>query len=115
MAKTTGEITQVIKTYLKLLSENIKVEKAILFGSYATGHPDQWSDIDLAVISPDFRLRDHLKNLQLLSSLNSRELNWLIEALPYTPEEYENAESRSFLGEIKRTGIVVHQSRNSPS
>lgn len=109
MAKTEDKVIQIIKRYIKSLSKDIKVERVILFGSYANGKPDKWSDIDLAIFSPDFKKRNHLENLQLLSSLNSREVDWLIEALPYTPEEYENADPRSFLGEIKRTGKVVYQ------
>jgi predicted nucleotidyltransferase len=30
------------------------VDQAILFGSHARGTADEWSDVDLAVISPDF-------------------------------------------------------------
>lgn len=110
MAKISDKVIQIIKKYIESLSKEIKVERVILFGSHVRGHPDECSDIDLAIISPDFHLRNHIENLQLLSSLNSREVGWLIEALPYTPEEYENADPRSFLAEIKRTGIIVHQS-----
>lgn len=106
MARTKDKIIQAVKSYIKLLSKDIKIEKVILFGSYANGKPDKWSDIDLAIFSSDFKKRNHLENLQLLA-LKTLEIDYAIEALPYTPEEYENADPRSFLAEIKRTGVVV--------
>jgi hypothetical protein len=42
------------------------VDKVILFGSYAYGTPRRESDIDLAVIAPDFN-KNPLEELYLLS------------------------------------------------
>jgi predicted nucleotidyltransferase len=37
------------------------VDQAVLFGSHARGRADEWSDVDLAVISPDFARMSHDK------------------------------------------------------
>jgi len=50
-----------IKTFLdRLNTSGIHVTKAYLFGSHLTGKADQWSDIDVAVISP--QILSPLKN-----------------------------------------------------
>jgi len=36
------------------LKKNIKIDQVILYGSYASGHMKLYSDIDIAIISPDF-------------------------------------------------------------
>jgi predicted nucleotidyltransferase len=49
------KILDLISNYLDLLkSEGIRIEKAILFGSYAKGNATESSDIDLLLISPLF-------------------------------------------------------------
>ena len=48
-------IQQAINDFIKELKKNkIKVAKVILFGSRASGRAHEYSDIDLAVVSPDF-------------------------------------------------------------
>ena len=42
------------RLYIESLQKGIHLEKVILYGSYAQGHPHPESDLDLAVISPDF-------------------------------------------------------------
>ena len=39
--------------------ERIKISQVILFGSYAKGKQKDYSDIDLAVVSPDFGKDTH--------------------------------------------------------
>lgn len=49
------KVINIIKKYLKALSDNgIKVDKAILFGSYAKGEARANSDIDLLLVSSMF-------------------------------------------------------------
>jgi uncharacterized protein len=50
-----------IKHYLKALpAVGIHPLRAVLFGSFARGEANQWSDIDLVVIAPEFdREFDH--------------------------------------------------------
>jgi len=39
-----------LRPYLEVLVEQFHPEQVILFGSYAYGHPDQHSDVDLLVV-----------------------------------------------------------------
>ena len=67
-----------------------------MFGSYAQGNPKEYSDIDLAVIPDWFEGKLRIENMQYLSRIAAT-YNILIEALPFTEEEYRNLDKRSFL------------------
>jgi predicted nucleotidyltransferase len=54
MAKDKAIIINKIKKYIKALEKNITIHKVILYGSWASGKPDEFSDIDLAIFSPNF-------------------------------------------------------------
>ncbi|MBI2424698.1 MAG: nucleotidyltransferase domain-containing protein [Candidatus Hydrogenedentes bacterium] len=48
-------IADSVKRYLlRLREEGLAVSFGVIFGSFATGTPHQWSDIDLMVVSPRF-------------------------------------------------------------
>ena len=74
--------------------------KVILFGSRARGNELKNSDIDLIVISEDFREMNFFERLELL------ELKWEyaipIEALGYTPQEYD--EMSRYIGIVAEAG-----------
>jgi len=75
------------------------IDKAILFGSYANGYPDEYSDIDLAVWSHKFSddpFEDKEKIRPLLQRYSPLQLH------PYPSGE--TAMDDPFIGEIERTG-----------
>ncbi|MBN2209569.1 MAG: nucleotidyltransferase domain-containing protein [Candidatus Coatesbacteria bacterium] len=48
-------IVTVVRRYLVALPEyGIHATRAVLFGSFALGKADEWSDIDLIVLAPEF-------------------------------------------------------------
>ncbi|MFQ5456184.1 MAG: nucleotidyltransferase domain-containing protein [Nitrospirota bacterium] len=49
------EIAEKIKKFVKeLKKENIDVAKVILYGSMVSDYVHEYSDIDIAIVSPDF-------------------------------------------------------------
>jgi len=66
MAKRRDKTSIKIEKFLNLLKDNIEVEKVILFGSLVRGKQKRWSDIDLAVVSDNFREMDFHKRLVFL-------------------------------------------------
>ncbi len=70
----------------ELKKSGVKPEKILLFGSHAKGTADEWSDIDLVVISEDFNTIPPLERLELLSRA-AWPVQASIEALGYTPQE----------------------------
>jgi predicted nucleotidyltransferase len=65
---------------------DIHAERIILYGSYARGNPGEDSDIDLIVISSDFKNMNIRERLEI-SGLAAGNVFEPIEALGYTPQE----------------------------
>jgi predicted nucleotidyltransferase len=108
-----NNIKKIIKEYLKYFPKNIKIEKIFLFGSYAKGNYDEDSDIDLILISSDFKKIDFLKRLEMLSSFRKSKLTQSVamDILGYTPEEFKNISKESII--IKKAikeGKVIYLS-----
>lgn len=85
---------EAIRKFKKALErKNIKVDKIILFGSYAKGTQRDGSDIDVAVISNDFQGRNYWERIDILTDA-IYEVFEPIEAVPFTPEEWERGDRR---------------------
>jgi len=102
--KANQKIEETVKTYLEQLERiGIHVQQAILFGSYATGKYDEWSDIDLAIVSKYFignRFEDRNKIRKITLKVNSD-----ISPMPYRPEDFNDSDY--FVKEILETGIRI--------
>jgi len=107
MAQTRRQITTLIRRYIAALeARGIPVERVILFGSHASGHPDEWSDIDIAVISPKFDTLSLLERYEQLGLAN-RDLHAPLDIVGFSSAQVAHCEPESFLAEILRTGIEV--------
>lgn len=99
MGKGLFDPKKIVVMYIKeLVKAGIHPEEILLFGSYASGTTDAWSDIDLVVISRDFEKIPPLKRLEMLS-LATFNLHAPIEALGYTPGEIERNGNDSIMWE----------------
>ena len=112
MALSKNKLDQIIKGFISRLLSEIPVEEVILFGSYAHGNPKEHSDIDLAIISDWFRDKTRIEGMQYLSRIAAR-YNTLIEAIPFTTEEYSQLDRRTFLGNIVKRGKPYHPDTDS--
>ena len=102
--KADRKIEKTVKSYLEELERiGIHVQQAFLFGSYASGKHDEWSDIDLAIVSKDFignRFEDRNKIRKITLQVNSD-----ISPMPYRPEDFNDSDY--FVKEILETGIRI--------
>lgn len=111
MGITPDRLRQILDAYVTALRQHISVDQVILFGSYARNSADEDSDIDVAVVSPDFG-RDILHDLQLLAGLR-KHADFRIQALAYTPEQVEQCQTGTFLHEILQTGKTIYSKRSA--
>lgn len=105
---TASEIKKIINGLAKTLTANrIAVDKIILYGSYAKGTPRPHSDIDLAIISPDFKGKKMFEIQAILAKLLAQYLS-ATEMVGYSSDEFKFAAPETFIGEIKKTGKVLY-------
>lgn len=91
-----------INAFLELLAkERIKVSQVILYGSYAKGHANTTSDIDLAIISKQFE-ENTAKNMMFLRKL-ALKIDSRLEPVPLSPNDLEEQYS-TFIDEITHYG-----------
>ena len=100
MVKTEREINEIIEKFgIEIESLGVKAQRILLYGSYAKGTPREDSDIDLIVVSADFKNMNLRERLELLGIAAGRVFE-PIEALGYTVEEIETEKKGTFLDEI---------------
>ena len=104
MAIVSDEIMENIKKFLGVVSKNgLHIERAIVFGSYAKGKHNEWSDIDIAIVSKDFtgiRFYDRKRLNPYLIRIDSR-----IETHPFKPEDFTSNDL--FVVKILKEGIEI--------
>ncbi len=104
MAEISTEIKELINKFIyELEATNIHVQKAVLFGSYARGTNDKWSDIDIAIVSDNFVGNRYYDNEKIRKAKFATSFE--LEPLTYRPEEFN--ESNPFVREILRHGISI--------
>ncbi|OGQ04137.1 MAG: hypothetical protein A2W61_08450 [Deltaproteobacteria bacterium RIFCSPLOWO2_01_44_7] len=106
LEKRIKDIEGLLQDYIRELEKEIRVEKVFIYGSYAHHKEHDYSDIDVAVVSPDFEggtERDYL-----ILGRAALKINPLIEAKPYRPTDLDNLSPVEFLSEILRTGKKIY-------
>ena len=107
MAIATDSIVEIVKRYIaELEKNNIKVIEAVLFCSHVRGTTKEESDIDVALVSPDFtgdRFEYRRKIVPLRRNIDNR-----IEPLPFRPEDFYDG--GMLVEEIKKTGMRLNLS-----
>lgn len=100
------EIVEAIRGFAKKIRQRkIRISKVILYGSRASGTARKYSDIDVAVVSPDFgkdRFREGVKLFEIAGEVDPR-----IEPVPLSVESYKNDTWIPLIYEIRRTGLEI--------
>ena len=99
-------VVEIVERFRKALeARGVKASRIILFGSHASGDAREGSDIDLVVVSEDFRRKDFWGRIDVLSEA-IYEVFEPIEAIAMTPEEWERGDSD--IVEYARQGELVY-------
>ncbi len=106
--RTDGTRRMIRELVNKIIAEYAP-DKIILFGSYAHGHPNEDSDIDLLIVKDtDMRPIDRWTHLKRL--LRNRNSRVSVSPMVYTPKEIEDrlAHGDSFVKEAVEEGVVLY-------
>jgi len=85
------------------LRQRIQIEAAYLFGSQLTGNTHEYSDIDLAVFSPDADDMDFFERVRVESDV-SEECDTRLKVHLYPSRALANAHPTNFAGYIVTHG-----------
>ena len=100
-------LAEAIEHIVAALGHRPEVERAILFGSYAAGRRDLFTDLDLLIVmdSPlDFVTRTAEMYRYLSAPVD-------MDLLVYTPEELERQRVRGFIRRALEQGQVIYAKR----
>jgi predicted nucleotidyltransferase len=104
VAQIPEEINKKILKFIDYLEKSgIHIDTAILFGSYAKGSQNKWSDIDLALVSNKFEGNRYYDLDKLTDACFAIDTN--ISPLPYRPEDFTIDDL--FVKEILKSGIRI--------
>lgn len=100
------DIERELKKFKKSLSKRIEIEKIIFFGSLAKGKGHKYSDVDLIIISPEFRGKEFRD--RPLGFYKYWNLDLPFDFLCYTPEEFKKLSKMiTIVREAVKEGIEI--------
>lgn len=103
MAHGNDDVIKIVRHFLDEIQKTHKVEQAFLYGSYAKGVSNKWSDIDIAIVSQDFSddlLKERLALTKIAIPIDDR-----IEPKPFNKKSFDPNDPLVY--EITRNGIQL--------
>lgn len=94
-----------LQQIVQALHDLPQVERAILFGSYAAGSRDLFTDLDILIVMDselDFVSRTAEMYRHLCCPVD-------VDLLVYTPQELERNQDRAFLRQILEKGTTIYE------
>ena len=86
-----------------------EVERVILFGSYAAGRRDLFTDLDLLVVMSSEQ--DFVQRTADLYRLLAAGVD--LDLLVYTPEEFDRQRERGLVRQALKTGRVLYEKKRA--
>ncbi|MFA5019551.1 MAG: nucleotidyltransferase domain-containing protein [Candidatus Pacearchaeota archaeon] len=107
MDKYTNErVIKLLNEYLKKVNKKFKIDRAILFGSRARGDWVFNSDVDLILISKDFKGVPFRKRMSEVIGYWDEYID--LEVICYTPKEFNRLSKMVTIAkEAKERGIII--------
>ena len=97
--------------YLRVLVEEFRPQRVVLFGSYAYGRPDEHSDVDLLVVKDkrESALKEKLRIRKAWEAVHARQGYLSIHLLLESPEShtYRLDHAAGFYDRINARGLVL--------
>lgn len=104
MAEIKTELEEIVRKYIVQVKQFKQVYRAYIYGSYAKGNANKWSDIDVAIVSPDFS-QDIFEERVFLMKL-ALHFDDRIEPSPFRPEDFNL--DNPLVNEISTSGIEIN-------
>ncbi len=92
-----------------LKDSGLNISKIIIFGSYAYGKPTEESDIDIVIVSKDFKEKDIFERAKLTKEAEIKTIKKFViplDIITMTPEELKSG--RSLIADYAKNGKVLY-------
>jgi len=104
MAEIPHQVIESVKKFRERISSELKVRKAIIFGSYSKGTFSDDSDIDLCIIADDVD-NSYLATLKISPMIIGIDIR--IEPIVFSVKDYEEDSDFGILKEIRENGVEI--------
>jgi predicted nucleotidyltransferase len=106
MPRSAIEVAKITRKTIRLLKGHLSIQRGYLFGSYAYGEPNEYSDIDLAFFSPTIGKMSLDRKMTMLSEVGKK-VGYEVEIHLYSSKCLKEARPTNFYGHILKTGKRV--------
>lgn len=101
-----NQINKSLKIFTKRVHQSFQPEQILLFGSFARGEANEYSDVDIVVIAKKFAEIPEEERLDLLYDLTAG-LRPDFHVFGFTPQEFANASPLTSLSQIKKVALPI--------
>ncbi|GEM_PF-5111468 len=105
--RTIFDPKRLIRRFIAQLATTYPIDTVVLYGSHARGWQQQWSDVDLAVVSKAFD-RCSAATWQKIRQIAHR-ISPQLDARIFGQQEFAQYELGDFIHEVRRTGKTIYQ------
>lgn len=105
MVEVAEKVDRIISEYLSDVSKHIAIDKAYVYGSYASGRHDGQSDLDIAIFSDGFKDYSFVDAVTFLLSLARKYRDVCIDPVAFTVSDLQ--EDNPFIKGILATGKEI--------
>jgi predicted nucleotidyltransferase len=101
-------VVEAVRHYVDVLRRDhaLEVRRAVVFGSYARGQADKWSDIDVVVVASRFDGDVSRDDVSLLWRVAAR-TDSRIEPIPCGVRQWDEDQSSAIIEIARREGQVI--------
>jgi len=101
------KVIKSVQTYLNFLAkQGIPVSFGVLYGSYAKNKANEWSDIDLLVVSSEYDNKRTIDDYELLWMYAAR-MDSRIEPIPVGERQYREDDTNAIIEIARREGQII--------
>ena len=106
MDEFSQKVSDIVENYVRDVKQYISVDKVVLYGSYAKGNYNEYSDLDVAIFSESFKDKKFVEITSFLFSLARKYKDICIEPVGFNTDDL-NVDN-PFIKEILSTGKEIN-------
>jgi len=105
MVEVSEKINRIVNNYISDVGKHIKIDKVYLYGSYAKGNNTEYSDLDIAIFSDEFKNQSFIDSATFLFSIARKYKEICIEPIAFTTSDLND--DNPFVNDILTTGKEI--------